>query len=81
MSHIAPTLQQLGYTGATGTTPYITSSADQVALLQWQYQAALNGSSLVRSDAVQITLNVDGTLNNRDGWPCSANDKLWRQAA
>ena len=66
MSTITQTLMQQGYIGATGTTPYTASSAAQVATLQNQYNSALNGQTISRSSAIQLTLNFDGTQNNRE---------------
>jgi hypothetical protein len=68
MPTISQILAQLGYTGTTGTTPYRPSSSAQVSALQNQYNNALNGQAIVRppSTATQITLNFDGTQNNRD---------------
>ena len=66
MSTITQTLMQQGYIGATGTTPYTASSAAQVATLQNQYNSALNGQTISRSSAIQLTLNFDGTQNIRE---------------
>lgn len=65
MPTLAQILTQLGYSGATGSTPYTASSASQVATLQNQYNTALNGQPISRSSAIQITLNFDGTQNHR----------------
>ena len=68
MTYLAPTLQQLGYIGVTGTTPYTASSTSQITTLRNQYSSSLTGQILTRSPTgtIQISLNFDGTQNNRE---------------
>lgn len=68
MAYPMQALIDAGYTGATGSTPYQSSTAQQVVALQAQYANALNGHALTASalGTVQININFDGTQNNRD---------------
>ena len=65
-TYIAPILQQQGYIGATGTTPYQGSSAAQVSTLQNQASNALVGQTITQASAgrTQLSVNFDGTQNN-----------------
>jgi hypothetical protein len=66
-NYIAPSLAQQGYTGSTGSTPYRPATFSQVD--QLNALAATSFSNLVTrapAGAVQLTLNFDGTQNNRD---------------
>jgi hypothetical protein len=77
MAYLIQALIDAGYTGATGSTPYQSSTAQQVATLQAQYANALNGQTLAASapGTVQININFDGTQNNRD-FPDTANGEV-----
>ena len=67
MGYLTQALIDAGYTGATGSTPYQLSTAQQVTTLQTQYANALSGQTLTTSapGTVQININFDGTQNNR----------------
>jgi hypothetical protein len=64
--YLAPTLQDQGYTGATGTTPYKPATTQQVDVLQGLYSnsPATNAPQVVSATAMVININFDGTKNN-----------------
>lgn len=69
-NYLAPALAGQGYTGATGTTPYKPATATQLEQLQSLYGTAF--SNVVKqapAGSTQLTLNFDGTQNNRDVVP------------
>jgi VCBS repeat-containing protein len=66
-NYLAPSLAEQGYTGATGSTPYTPATTSQLEQLQSLYGTSF--SNLVTpasTGTVQLTLNFDGTQNNRD---------------
>lgn len=65
---ISPTLAALGYTGATGYTPYFGSTTQQASTLRAQYDGALNGATVNKAaaNAIHLNINFDGTQNNRE---------------
>jgi predicted RNA-binding protein with TRAM domain len=64
--YLAPTLQDQGYTGATGTTPYKPATTQQVDTLQSLYNNSpvANAPQVVSATATVININFDGTKNN-----------------
>ena len=65
-AYLAPTLQDQGYTGATGTTPYKPATTQQVNALQDLYNNSptANAQQVVSATATVININFDGTKNN-----------------
>lgn len=66
--YLAPTLQEQGFTGSTGGTPYKPVSNEGVQALQnLYYQPPLqNVKPTISPNAQVINVNLDGTQNN--GW-------------
>ena len=64
--YLAPMLQEQGYTGATGTTPYKPATTQQVDALKGLYNnsSAANTPQVVSFTATVININFDGTKNN-----------------
>ncbi|MBA3772340.1 MAG: DUF2235 domain-containing protein [Ramlibacter sp.] len=66
-SYLALSLIEQGYTGATGTTPYKPATLFQLEQLQSLYGTAFSSAvSQAPAGTTQLTLNFDGTQNNKN---------------